>query len=310
MSKETEKMFNQLNQFLEEHDNGDLDETALNKLLDQFMEEYEPILPRDRVTEETAKTADDFLELAMRNPLDRKKSLGYARQAKQLDPDNLDAERIIAELSSKDDLSLLKKLKRAISQGDKLMQRMGYNDDDCIGNYWGIVETRPYMRLRMSYLNTLLSCGMMRRAVEEGEEMIQLCTNDNLGIRFTLMHLYAYLEEEDPALALLERYNYMDETQMMLPLSALYFKLGRFDTANFYLRCLKKCNPDSGRFIRMMAKMDEEMMDKELLKMNPIGYRFGTIEEFFSEFEEHNYLFETLGNYFLWADKQLRRRKK
>lgn len=311
MSKDTEKLFKDLNRFLKENDDEELDDTKLDHLLSQFIEEHESLLPNDRVTEETAKTADDFIELANYS-LDLKKALSYAKQAKKLDPDNLDAERLIAELSSQDELSQLKKLKQSIKHGDKLMAQMNLLDAESIGNYWSIVETRPYMRLRISYLNTLIECRMMRQAADECEELLKLCTNDNLGIRYTLMHLYAYLEEEDAALALLNQYNLskVDETQMMLPLSALYFKLGQFETAEFYLRRLKTCNPDTARFFRMMAKMDDEMMETEMMNMNPFTYRQGKIDEFLNEFQEQNYLFETLGHYFLWADKQLRKRKR
>ena len=40
---------------------------------------------------------------------------------------------------------------------------------------------------------------MMRKAISVYERMMELCTNDNLGARYCLMHLYAFMEEEGKA---------------------------------------------------------------------------------------------------------------
>lgn len=46
---------------------------------------------------------------------------------------------------------------------------------------------------------------MMHRAIDEGQRLLDLCENDNLGVRYQLMHLYAYMEDEMHALALHKR---------------------------------------------------------------------------------------------------------
>lgn len=45
----------------------------------------------------------------------------------------------------------------------------------------------------------------MRLAAKECESMLRLCTSDNLGIRYTLIHIYAYLEEEKTAQKFFEK---------------------------------------------------------------------------------------------------------
>jgi len=97
------------------------------------------------------------------------------------------------------------------------------------GEFWTAFETRPYMRVRYTYFDVLISCGMMRRAIDEGQRLLELCENDNLGVRYQLMHLYAYMEDEMHALALHKQFDSYEETQMLLPLAVLYYKLNQFD---------------------------------------------------------------------------------
>lgn len=80
------------------------------------------------------------------------------------------------------------------------------------------------MRIRKAYLEVLLEMGRYGKAVNEAEELLRLCESDNLGVRYTLMALYSYFEQEDKALALYQKYK--EETAfMLLPLIALYYKL-------------------------------------------------------------------------------------
>ena len=59
-----------------------------------------------------------------------------------------------------------------------------------------MVETRPYMRIKFAYAKFLKECGMLSTAISECEDMIKLCKNDNLGVRHTLMYLYAVTEND------------------------------------------------------------------------------------------------------------------
>lgn len=105
------------------------------------------------------------------------------------------------------------------------------------------------MRLRHTYMQALCECGLMRKAAAEGEELLKLCIGDNLGVRYDLMNLYAYLEDEKAALALYRRYDKYEDSQLLLPLAVLYFKLGDFDSSISYLQRLCKANKDTKKFI-------------------------------------------------------------
>lgn len=193
-------------------------------------------------------------------------------------------------------------MKKLENSGKEVMMKKGYMSEDSIGDYWEISETRPFIRLYSSYLDLLVDCGMMRMATTVGEEIIRYNTNDNLGIRYILMHIYAYLEDEKSMLDLYEKY---DESQILLPISILYYKLGDFEKAAEYLRRLTKTNKDTGRFIRAFLN---DSLDKYASRMNPMGYQPFTIEEFLVELHEHTYLFEAVPCYFDWAAQVIKKK--
>ena len=304
MSRETEKAFKQFEAFAKENGGDNMNEKELGDLFEQFINQYNHNLPQ-QMTEKNAETSDDFMELA-EDAGNEASALKYARKALQLDADNLDAERMIAEITATDELDLLKKLESAIKHGTELMEREGYMADD-IGHFWGITATRPYMRLRQEYMETLKDCGMTRRAIAECEEMLRLCENDNLGVRYTLMHLYALMEEEQPALELHKKYDGHEETQMLLPLSMLYFKQGQWEKAGDYLKRLSKANKDTKKFFRALKN---DTLDQYIDQMQEYGYRPFSIEELITELMENPEVFRSAPGYFRWADRQLINKKK
>ena len=304
MSRETEKAFKQFEAFAKENGGDNMNEKELGDLFEQFINQYNHNLPQ-QMTEKNAETSDDFMELA-EDAGNEASALKYARKALQLDADNLDAERMIAEITATDELDLLKKLESAIKHGTELMEREGYMADD-IGHFWGITATRPYMRLRQEYMETLKDCGMTRRAIAECEEMLRLCENDKLGVRYTLMHLYALMEEEQPALELHKKYDGHEETQMLLPLSVLYYKQGQWDKAGDYLKRLSKANKDTKKFFRALKN---DTLDQYIDQMQEYGYRPFSIEELITELMENPEVFRSAPGYFRWADRQLINKKK
>ena len=69
-----------------------------------------------------------------------------------------------------------------------------------------------------------------------------------------LMHLYVMLEMEEPMLQLHEKYGSYEETQMLFPLSILYFKLGDFEKSAEYLKRLYQVNPDIKQLVKMVLE--------------------------------------------------------
>ncbi len=63
MSRETEKVLKEMNKFLEEHADDNMSQEELNKFLNEHMMQINS-KPIEKITEKSAKTSDDYLELA------------------------------------------------------------------------------------------------------------------------------------------------------------------------------------------------------------------------------------------------------
>ena len=299
MSRETEKILKELQQFLALHGDEATDEESVDRLTNQFLAEYGGY-PKSHKNV-NPETADDYLELA-EQASSKRKCLEYLRKAVELDPANVDAQLqlIVHTLEDKPDEQLLA-LQNLMAAAAKPLEQEGCFKKD-MGDFWTILETRPYMRVRHACFDALISCGMIRRAIDEGEELLELCENDNLGVRYQLMHLYAYMEDELHAPALHKRYDSYEETQMLLPLAVLYYKLNQFDKAEDYIKRLAKANKDTKKFLRAAAR---DQLDDYIGEMSPYGYRPFTMEELLDELMHTSYLFNSVPYFFAWASKVL-----
>ena len=299
MSRETEKNLKELQQFLALHGDEATDEESVDRLTNQFLAEYGGYPKSHKKV--NPETANDYLELA-EQASSKRKCLEYLRKAVELDPANVDAQlQLIAHtLEDKPDEQLLA-LQNLMAAAAKTLEQEGCFKKD-MGDFWTILETRPYMRVRHACFDALISCGMIRRAIDEGEELLELCENDNLGVRYQLMHLYAYMEDELHALALHKRYDSYEETQMLLPLAVLYYKLNQFDKAEDYIKRLAKVNKGAKKFLRAAAR--DQLYDY-MDEMSPYGYQPFTMEELLDELLSASYLFDSVPYFFPWASKAL-----
>jgi hypothetical protein len=67
------------------------------------------------------------------------------------------------------------------------------------GKFWGILETRPYMRSMLLLYRSLIKLERPADALPIGRKLMRLCPNDNLGVRFTLEQVEAAIQS--PSLA-------------------------------------------------------------------------------------------------------------
>ena len=104
--------------------------------------------------------------------------------------------------------SVCNKIKRAKAQfeieeaklrahpGDFMTPANPLEDEDAIGRFWGLVDTRDYMRARYAYVESVIK-AKSRRAIETAvrhlEDMFRLCRGDNMGLRDIAPHLYLRL---------------------------------------------------------------------------------------------------------------------
>ena len=74
------------------------------------------------------------------------------------------------------------------------------------GHYWGLNETRPYIRMLITQMDFLTEADKRKEAIELGKRIIYLNENDNNGIRDELQMLYLIEKRYDDYIELTEKY--------------------------------------------------------------------------------------------------------
>lgn len=126
-----------------------------------------------------------------------------AKRALHIYPDAADAYVIFAEQES----SLHKALeyyRKGVEAGERDLGPKYFKENR--GHFWGLVETRPYMRAKAGYAAALWKLGRHEEAIREYEEMLDLNPNDNQGIRYRLLTCYLDRRQYDRARQLFDQY--------------------------------------------------------------------------------------------------------
>jgi tetratricopeptide (TPR) repeat protein len=127
-----------------------------------------------------------------------------ARQAIAIDPDCCDALTMIAEYRADSDTAV-EAWQNVVDAGARALGEDAFKN--MVGHFWGVVETRPYMRARHHLANALLKSGRIEEAAKHMQEMLALSEGDNLGVRDELAPVLAELGKWSELDALLKRYN-------------------------------------------------------------------------------------------------------
>ncbi|HKQ56390.1 MAG TPA: hypothetical protein VJY35_00865 [Candidatus Eisenbacteria bacterium] len=79
--------------------------------------------------------------------------------------------------------------------------------EDRIGHFWGVLETRPYMRARAGLAEGLWEAGEHQQAFEHWTDLLRLNPGDNQGIRLVLVPRLIEMGRDDEAAAVLGGYD-------------------------------------------------------------------------------------------------------
>ncbi|MGA2442534.1 MAG: tetratricopeptide repeat protein, partial [Tepidisphaeraceae bacterium] len=137
-----------------------------------------------------------------------RRQVQLARQALAIDPDCCDALVLLAERAGDPD-SALPLYQRAVQAGERQLGRERFEKG--AGHFWGIVETRPYMRARQQLALTLMELGEFDQAANHFNELLRLNPNDNQGNRYHLAQCLLNTNKLDLLDALLNRSPYKDD---------------------------------------------------------------------------------------------------
>ncbi|AET60487.1 tetratricopeptide repeat protein [Paenibacillus terrae] len=131
------------------------------------------------------------------------KQIKLVQQALKLDPNNSDALLLLAQLST-DISEAIKLSESAMNFAQKELGEPFFKENK--GYFWGLSETRLYMRATNLHADLLYTSGRISAACEQYEVLLELNPNDNQGIRYSLLKCYLELERLDQAERIFKSY--------------------------------------------------------------------------------------------------------
>ena len=207
---------------------------------------FDPGRPRRPPEEMTPlEQAQELMYEAWEAP-DRR-AVQLARRALEISPDCADAYVLLAEraVTVQEARGLYE---QGVQAGERALGAQAFAED--AGNFWGILETRPYMRAREGLAQTLWLTGERPQAIAHCRELLRLNPDDNQGIRYQLMNFLLMAGSPADVEQLLAQYE-DDSSATWLYSRALhaFLKEGSGRTSNRLLRDAMKYNPHVPQFL-------------------------------------------------------------
>jgi tetratricopeptide (TPR) repeat protein len=115
-----------------------------------------------------------------------------AREALAISPNCADAYLLLAEETASSVEAARELLEQGVAAGERALGRKSFEED--VGHFWGLIETRPYMRARAALAETLWALNRREEAVEHQRELLRLNPNDNQGVRYRQAECLLWLE--------------------------------------------------------------------------------------------------------------------
>src|ERR1051326_648751 len=157
-----------------------------------------PRAPANRTLDQAQQLIYDAWESG-----DPRREVALARQALKISPLCADAYVILARNARRGSDQQLELWRGGVEAGKAAL---GAAFDNYVGEFWGFLETRPYMRARYGLASALWERGARAEAIEHLRDMLRLCPGDNLGVRYVLSAWLIEAGRDDDLDALFKTY--------------------------------------------------------------------------------------------------------
>lgn len=158
-----------------------------------------PTLPPSSPLEEAQDVMFDAWEASS-----RAKRVNLAKKALAISPDCADAYVLLAEETAKSPEEALHLYAEGMAAGERAIGPEGFKEME--GHFWGVLETRPYMRAREGYAYVLWHLGQVDKVITHFQDMLRLNPNDNQGVRYHLLQLYQETGDDEALGTLIKQY--------------------------------------------------------------------------------------------------------
>ena len=191
-----------------------------------------------------AANSDDAIEMLTR--------------AVELDPTNVDAWLGLMDFTPLDVDERLEMLRRLVTMGEKNLGKKVFKEDK--GHFWGLLETRPYMRARSQLALRLMDAGRIEESIVEHEGILDLNPNDNQGVRYGLMACYLAMNRLDGTKRLFDQYDEREfSTVWAWGFVLERFLAGAMQEAEQALQDARKQNPHAQAYFLGHRKLPKSM---------------------------------------------------
>jgi len=134
---------------------------------------------------------------------DRKTRVALARKALEISADCADAYVLLSE-QARDRDEARRLLEQGVAAGERALGKEYFEEN--AGNFWGLLETRPYMRARQGLAQILWAQGERDAAVAHYQEILRLNPGDNQGIRDPLVTCLLQMGRDQEAEEVMSRF--------------------------------------------------------------------------------------------------------
>ena len=176
-------------------------------------------LGASRVSEAVDRAQDmmfDAMELD-----DPRARAAVAKRALTVSRDCADAWMALAEVA-KTPQEALDMMAEGVAAGGRALGEAAFVED--VGHFWGLIETRPYMRARLAYADALWDADRHDEAVGHAADLLRLNPNDNQGVRYPLLNWLLEMGRLDDTDRLLKQYRAKHDAQWAFPAALAAFR--------------------------------------------------------------------------------------
>ncbi len=124
-----------------------------------------------------------------------------AEQALKISPDCADAWVLLAEEGADSLAQMRDYYRKGVAAGERALGEKFFEERR--GHFWGLLETRPYMRARAGLAQCLWESGERDAAIDHYRQLLELNPYDNQGIRHVLLGCLMDEQRHDEAEQLL-----------------------------------------------------------------------------------------------------------
>jgi hypothetical protein len=113
-----------------------------------------------------------------------KERIDLAYKALSVSDDCADAYVLLSHEAATNVAESIRFLKDGVRAGERALGQKMFEEE--AGNFWGILETRPYMRARFDLAHLLCLAGNRVEGISHMHELLRLNPGDNQGVRHEL----------------------------------------------------------------------------------------------------------------------------